>query len=100
MKYEFKGTKGEWVITDNENPDERWIYTENGEVGDIVCCPPDYDAEASLKLWGANSRLIIAAPELLQACIMALQTVSDNGHTDGGTAETLRAAIHKALNIN
>jgi hypothetical protein len=44
----------------------------------------------------ANGALIIAAPDLLTASLMALEFLSGSGAEDTETAELLRAAIAKA----
>lgn len=117
MNYEFKGTPAPWHIhhlfdtplTTYTREFGRWEHSSpyvmgcgNRVIGDVKYCsiPAGFPSVDNIPEFEANYSLIIAAPELLQACIMALQTISDNGHPDGETAETLRAAIHKALNIS
>ncbi|QWT88154.1 hypothetical protein KBP46_10130 [Chryseobacterium sp. PCH239] len=61
---EFKGTKGQWIIDENED-----VITELKEViGDIVCLKPE-EYEESMENWKYNALLISKAPEMLEALI-------------------------------
>lgn len=91
-------TPGKWQQSGNI------IYSENGVICElseirkgttinhqpIDIGSPDWD-EAM-----ANGKIIIAAPELLAACKMALATLDIHGLEDGDTAARLRVAIAKA----
>lgn len=93
-KYEFKGTDGLWRCLESVSGDITVYARDFAGMPDIVKMTKKIPSTAIY-----DAHLIAAAPDLLQACIDALSTISDMGHPDGGTAETLRAAIHKALNI-
>lgn len=66
-----KHTPGPWFFEDSQFwSDYGWVAAQpQPDGGDIVCNPPDLDADASLAHWMANARLISAAPELLDALI-------------------------------
>lgn len=107
MKYEFKGTKGEWKANHISGLGQHWysVTDDNGEeTQDIYWVVGLHDTTTNFESKHierlSNIHLCAAAPDLLQACIEALSTVSDMGYPDGATACTLREAIHKALNIN
>lgn len=64
-----------------------------GEIAEVKCIP---------EAWGdhiANARLIAAAPELYNACQLALKVTGGSDHWDGETKKFLlaiEAAIRKA----
>ena len=85
---ETKFTKGEWIIN------RLGISSDlDGLVGDIICEAP-IDFKESYKKWEANAKLISAAPDLLKACIKAMDECCDLIATDAGLA--LEQAIEKA----
>ena len=91
---EFKGTKGEWTIKRQRGYD---IDITNRD-GDI-CWLGLSEFIDEVKL--ANAKLIAAAPELLEGCLMALEAVKElNEHQEGWHEEHsfLEVAINKALN--
>lgn len=85
---ETKHTPGPWTILGAD-------YAEGAHVSIV---PPNAAQVASVKKfdnWQANARLIAAAPDLLAACIGALQSADEMGIECPG-ADDLRAAIAKA----
>jgi hypothetical protein len=91
---EFKGTKGEWIVEKELGYDCDVIY-KGGE----ICWLGLSDVIDEEKV--ANAKLIAAAPELLEACVMALEAVKElHEHQEGWHEEQsfLEAAINKALN--
>lgn len=98
---EFKGTQGTWYVGDNgmDGPKPRyWIVTNEESWCDRVCSVPAYnDAKAV-----ANSNLIAAAPDLLEALMKILSEYDSwKGYNDDGLEDETelyaRAAIAKAL---
>jgi hypothetical protein len=93
---EFKGTKGEWKITGTE--EQRTMI--NGSSIDVWWNLTSSDVlEDEGK---ANAKLIAAAPDLLKACIHALEMCEDRvTPTENDLtvmAGRLKEAINKALN--
>ena len=91
---EFKGTKGEWKITGTE--EQRTMI--NGSSIDVWWNLTSSDVlEDEGK---ANAKLIAAAPDLLEACIHALEMCEDSPTENDLTimAGRLKAPINKALN--
>lgn len=89
MSTEF--TPGEWFIEKDPNDKCLWIATRGVE-GDIICNPPEWDCEESLKYWPANAILIAAAKVMYQALKMIRndaendwQMASRKGDKDGMT---------------
>lgn len=102
MKKEFKGTQGQWVV--NESAPEHCEYTiisekkEGEEIDEHVCShkywSPSYHEQSI-----ADARLISAAPDLLEVCIV-LETVLEplvNNPTTPEVMQQLKSAISKAL---
>ena len=91
---EFRGTKGEWKVSTSghKNFNNCVITEDGGPVCFITSWISDQDA---------NAKLIAAAPELLQACIHALQMCEDQlmptEYDLTIRADRLRAVINKAL---
>lgn len=90
---EFRGTKGEWKIEDNN------VLTTLEINGDIVCCPPPDMFDRSLVNWEANAKLIAAAPDLLKACHEAMKYFKgvDTEAQSEAAYHSLDIALHKAL---
>ena len=92
---EFKGTKGEWKtgLFPNLNHPHRTVLTKEGS---LEICTINLDT-AEVR---ANARLIASAPDLLEACIHALEMCEDSPTENGLTimAGRLKGAINKALN--
>lgn len=96
---ERKHTPGPWEIYDEEFDDRRG-YQEpkiiaNGSDSALVheICT----IRIGLKETPANARLIAAAPDLLAACQLALDTMSDyRNNTPADVQQFIRAAISKA----
>ena len=93
---EFKGTKGKWSITGTG--EQRTMI--NGSSIDVWWNLPSSDA--SEDEGKANAKLIAAAPDLLKACIHALEMCEDRvTPTENDLtimAGRLKAPINKALN--
>jgi predicted NAD/FAD-dependent oxidoreductase len=63
----------------------------------LAICTDDAHIAFAFDDQKANARLIAAAPELLEACISALDLLSDKYHAeDGPVGKMIRAAIAKA----
>lgn len=106
MEYRFKGTPGNWRIT---QPERKHSYpgiesdTTSPEIdGAIVVF--GLSSELFSGIQGntpderiANAHLISAAPDLLNACIALLMT--NGAYIPEPVTNTLRIAVHKALNI-
>jgi hypothetical protein len=93
---EFKGTKGEWKITGTR--EQRTMI--NGSSIDVWWNLTSSDVlEDEGK---ANAKLIAAAPDLLKACIHALEMCEDRVTPTKNDltimAGRLKAPINKALN--
>jgi hypothetical protein len=89
---EFKGTKGEWKITDSSyiTPLSENFAIAKVFTGDESICTSKNERLANLKL-------IAAAPELLKVCI-ELQEVLHNISMPSKVMSDLEVAINKALN--
>jgi hypothetical protein len=91
---EFKGTKGEWKITGTR--EQRTMI--NGSGIDVWWNLSDVSEDEGK----ANAKLIAAAPDLLKACIHALEMCEDRvTPTENDLtimAGRLKAPINKALN--
>lgn len=82
---EFKGTKNEWCLC--KNWDDNFIEVGTKEAHNIALVNKEYE-EAE-----ANAQLISAAPELLNACQLALGGIDPK--SDIG--KQIKKAINKAL---
>lgn len=97
---EFKGTPGPWVAVFNnvfweicpENRQETDPYT----IGDVCASDPKNPGSG---LQEANANLIAAAPDLLEALQILLQSVEGN-HVTVGDCNQAQSAIAKALGQN
>lgn len=94
-EYQFKGTPGKWKVT------------KIGEANPMVNSCGFHELEPRMDIWFsnahtvksasealANAHLIAAAPDLLEACVAALEVVDSRE-----VYEKLQQAIHKALNL-
>lgn len=124
MKYEFKGTKGEWVsvvgepyIFEGTSLQTCDVYTDKtrGECAEdgITHYEEDKDNVSNITICSigtfqddiqgeeakANTYLCAAAPELLQACIDAWEHINVSYPAGQEAVSKVKAAIHKALNI-
>lgn len=77
-------TKGKWKAEDGMIGDSIKVSSMNDE--DICWCEPIYGQEI------ANARLIAAAPELLEACKLALKS----DYLSSGIDKVIKHAIAKA----
>lgn len=82
---EFKGTKNEWCLCNNW--DDNFIEVGTKEAHNIALVNKEYE-EAE-----ANAQLISSAPELLNACQLALGGIDPK--SDIG--KQIKKAINKAL---
>lgn len=95
---EKKFTQGEWVF----DKEFESIYSLDKSVeGNIICEAPVYWTE-SMKNWEANAKLIVAAEDLLKACLTAkamyeAQGINENSRIGGEQYTELLKAIKKAL---
>lgn len=88
-----KHTPGPWTLSNRMCPDRGegffWVSAERTLHLMVAPCPEGF-------VFGeneANARIIAAAPELLEACKLALEQINAN---DYRTRDTIRAAIAKA----
>lgn len=96
MKHTMKHTKGPWVVRKSEP----WVIAKDyGNQKSVVhlnisSAPSERDL--------ANARLIAAAPELLDALIVAkqLMDMDMDGWGTEAALEQARAAIKKALGVD
>ena len=104
MSKEFKGTK-DWKLGSNRNNKE---FKESIKTDfDVISINVD-GHEGHIMLFGdnneehkANAKLALAAPKLLEACIMVLESVKELNECQEGWHEELaflEVAINKALN--
>lgn len=94
MKYEFKGTDGIWRCLESVTGDITIYARDFAAMPDIVRMTKKIPATAIY-----DAHLIAAAPDLLQACIEALEDYEKN-ELPNNISNKLKQAIHKALNIN
>lgn len=112
-KYEFKGTKGDWYVSNTEKKHYQfYVMSEIHDIIEEMICSNRFWNEALREEHMANAHLISAAPDLLQA-LMELNSVIDNmwnddervknaeKHSKAITSKQRNSlkAIHKALNI-
>ena len=85
----FKGTKGEWVVSD-KNP--MMVLTDNGAYRSNAM----QVVNSSVEELKANAKLIAAAPDLLSA-LQHFMTDYKNGEISMGTIGNAELAINKVL---
>lgn len=102
MKYEFKGTKGEWFAVQYANyisiqPEDDYITYDDKPVKDLLNLE---DCNEAIE----NGNLIVAAPDLLRACIDAKELIEwlyEGNKLDYSSytnhSQQLKLAIEKAL---
>ena len=89
----MKHTKGEWDVSKHGNNDSFGVYAE-GQGNDIAIVKGDNEEGGEGE---ANARLIAAAPELLEALILAYSfMVTDPQHQGRNILHTIQEAITKA----
>lgn len=96
-KYQFKGTKGEWKVA----PLKGYGANIENEDGEQVCIIEDFGEEFG-EATISDAYLLAAAPDLLDFAVMMLQSIDGGGQVvtvQDHHIDELRAAIHKALNI-
>jgi len=90
-----KFTQGEWNISKHGNNDSFGIYAEGGG-NDIAIVKGGNEEGGEAE---ANSKLIAAAPSLLDCCIDTLRILELSPTLDNlYQRNKLRAAINKAIN--
>ena len=97
---EFKGTKGDWVANYSHEL-ETYIKCNGLRVADVKHYKGDDLNDPSIEEGRANAKLMVAAPKLLEACLMALEAVKElHEHQEGWHEEQsfLETAINEALN--
>ena len=92
---EFKGTKGEWL----ENKYAKGnIQSQNGRgIASCMGYSSNSDEGAHVIENLANAKLIIAAPDLLDACQELLELLRFHGYTHATEISKAKQAINKAL---
>lgn len=118
-KYQFKGTPGPWAIkkvfekpflvTDPIDGQEwysldSWIMSGKKKIGEAnySTAKGKMGKVDNVGEFEANAHLIAAAPDLLEFAVMMLQSIDGGGRVvtfQDHHIDELRAAIHKALNI-
>lgn len=86
---EFKGTKGKWHTNHAVMGGEDQIHILSERCGRSLAVIPNFNKEDE-----ANAHLIAAAPELLNACIVALSAIDIE---DVKAYDIVKNAISKAL---
>ena len=97
---EFKGTKGDWVANYSHEL-ETYIKCNGLRIADVKHYKGDDFNDPSTEEGRANAKLMVAAPKLLEACLMALEAVKElHEHQEGWHEEQsfLETAINEALN--
>lgn len=103
---QFKGTPGPWKISgafgnDKDSHSDFLVIAQSCVVVDgCGCCGSPYLGGETEAEQVANARLIVAAPELLNALLQALPYVREQAKSDGhafGTLQLINSAIKKSL---
>jgi len=103
---EFKGTKGEWKVT-KSNTHESKVATDKYRIAGVKHYYKQINhvlLEPSKEEGQANAQLIAAAPELLEALIIAKKALDAELKKGGilgitnGEYNAIEQAINKALN--
>lgn len=98
MPNTYNGIAGPWEVRDIV---VRTAW-DSGLGHNLICKAPYYGDHGEMKYWRSTSRLIAAAPDLLDACQSALQYIDGMNDilddTDGGRAMAadLQVVIEKA----
>lgn len=111
MNYEFKGTKGEWQVTDLDDTFVEKVDRTKGAEDNLICVSKGNGIYGPHEQRLANSYLIAASPELLEALLESngmlnglydfVRDKIDLGQLDIIAMRTQAniKAVHKALNI-
>ena len=97
---EFKGTKGEWVLSNEINDEERVCVVSESNDNFIDVWSLTFSTEGEMR---ANAKLIAAAPDLLEELVTLLSNIDEMGNTGEDMMELrnylsdARKAINKAL---
>jgi len=95
---ETKFTKGEWLIEECPSQLESTITSTNGK---RICVVKSYpgrlfnDPDANERI--ANAKLIAAAPDLLEACIMSRNAIASLANEGSEPATNCLNAIESAI---
>ena len=86
-------TPGPWIV-EGKHGNRHWITVDNNIVAEVLNNPSvNIDEESE-----ANARLIAAAPELLEALVLAYSfMVTDPQHQGRNILETIKTTINKAI---
>lgn len=92
----MKHTKGEWKVKNLfqlgvKDVNKKGIYEDNNQIAVV-----NYSTHFNKEEAQANAKLIAAAPDLLEACEIALEVLEKIGYSTSATASQLRYAIKKA----
>ena len=105
MKYEFKGTKGNWIVEEDIRYEEDGPIVNESLFGYNILSDTDgeyivgYDGMLADELDKHNANLIAAAPDLLSVAIEYLEAYKDSNEYYFPFIEKFRQVVHKALNI-
>lgn len=96
---ETKHTKGEWIVNKRVAGVEVAIHSETGtRICEVKSYPSRSFNDPTTKTANYNAKLIAAAPDLLDALIMAKHEIETNGGVTPRThlMPTIESAIQKA----
>ena len=92
---EFKGTKGEWNLSEDINDNERVCIVSESNDNFIDVWSLNLATEDEMR---ANAKLIAAAPELLKALQSAYKCSGERNKLTKPVLDEMLNAINKALN--
>jgi hypothetical protein len=98
---EFKGTKGEWIITELKDSNGFIYVGKNKFDSRIATCykvDEGYENEEVSNETRANAKLIAAAPDLLEALQLVREEYYGTTNMDATLWNKVTKAIEKALN--